>query len=192
MWRLISAILIVLLVGGGIFAEITIDNLQGEIAQTQELLDLYNEVPQGYYSNDTSQHRPNTYIGLYQFLDSGVVLPQDYEAEVFDCSESAAYLEWALEYVGFNAVIVCGLNPRAPEDGSYHAWVIVYTEDSYKVAIEATAQNKGDKPSGIVYTGDPNGENYHNGYEYCFENIYQCASEYMSISEWNWWEGIVK
>jgi len=197
MWRWISIALIVILIGGGFFAGITIDKLQERMSQMQELLDLYEEVPQDYYSSNIFLHHSNTYSELCHFLKSEVVLPRDYKAGVFDCSESSAYLEWALENAGFDAVIVDGLNPITPEDGRHHAWVIAYTEDPYRVAIEATALTGGtsyynqfsSRTPGIVYLSDPGGENYYNGYECLYENIYQCVSSHMCVQEWNWWEG---
>ncbi len=125
-------------------------------------------------------------------------MPRDYEVGVFDCSESAAFLEWTLQNAGFNAHIAIGPAPWE-EDGGYHAWVLVYTEE-HKVAIETTAITgeyemlglfSGRTP-GVVYSEDPlipGWQNYYEGYEYLYKNIYEAVRGYTGIREWNWWEG---
>lgn len=198
MWRWISIALIVILIGGGIVAKIMVDELQGEIFQLQSNYDLLKQelVPHDYYSSNTFLHHSNTYSELCRFLKSEFVLPRDYEAGIFDCTESSAYLEWALENAGFDAYIAVG-SPPHPSDAKYHAWVIVYTEDPYKVAIEATALVGGtsyydqfsSRTPGIIVSGDPGEENYYNGYDHLYKDIYQCISNYKSVQEWNWWGG---
>lgn len=209
MWRWISIALIVILIGGGVVAEIMVDELQGEKFRLQSsynrledenedlqrLLDKYEQelVPHDYYSSNSFLHHSNTYSALCRFLESEVVLPSDYEPGVFDCTEASAYLEWALENAGFDAYIVVG-PPPCPSDADYHAWVIAYTEDPYKVAIEATAL----EAEGVIYfftrtpgvrlSDDPGFENYYNGYDYSYENIYECIRSSKSVEEWNWWE----
>jgi len=206
MWRGISialiVILIVILVGGGIVAQTAIGEFQGKMSQLQSnyyRLEAENEdllrllVPHDYYS-DSAPLYANTYSNLRYFLKSEFVLPRDYEAGVFDCSESSAYLEWALENAGFDAYIVVGPDPPNPDRGN-HAWVIAYTED-YKVAIEATALVGGtsyydqfsSRAPGIIVSSDPFSENYYNGYDYSYDDIYECIRNSKSVEEWNWWE----
>lgn len=174
------------------------DRLEDENRDLQNLLDQYEKVPHAYYSTGAFPHHSNTYEELNQFLTYEFVLPRGYERGIFDCSESSAYLEWALESAGFDACIAVGPTPWNPTSG-YHAWVIAYTE-KYKVAIEATGLTgeyylsylfTGRTP-GIVYSGDsliPGWENYYEGYDSLFQNIYLSIRDYGTPQEWNWWEG---
>jgi len=218
MWRWISialiVILIVILIGGYIIAQTMIDELQGEKFRLQSsynrledenedlrrLLDQYEKVPHNYYSSGTPLYA-NTYSNLCHFLESEVVLPRGYELGTFDCSEASAYLEWALENAGFDAYIVVGLTPLDPSSGKYHAWVIAYTED-HKLALDAMAFVGGtggwwyrgiprfsSGVSGVILRNDPGWENFYNGYDYSYENIYECIRSYKGVEEWNWWEG---
>ena len=143
-------------------------------------------------------HHSNTYEQLCQFLTFEFVSPTGYKLNVFDCSESSAYLEWALEIAGFDAHIATGRTPWDPSSG-YHAWVIAYPE-GYRVAIEATELTgeyylsylfTGRVP-GIVYGDDsliPGWENYYEGYDNLFQNIYLAIRNHRSTEQWNWWEG---
>lgn len=172
--------------------------LELENDNLQDLLDEYDKVPHAYYSTNIFSTYSNTYNELGQFLNFEFELPSSYELEVFDCSESAAYLEWALENAGFDARIVVGPAPGDP-DGIPHAWVIAYTTD-YKVAIEATNFNRNrsayrswGRIPGIVYSDDiliDGAEAYYNGYDASFQNIFE-AIRYSGISilQWNWWVG---
>ena len=178
--------------------QISYDKLEAENSDLQRLLDQYEKVPHSYYSIETSSHHSNTYEELSQFLSSEFEMPRGYKLNVFDCSESAAYLEWALEAAGFDARIASGPTPWDPTSG-YHAWVIAYTKE-YKVAIEATALS-GEysllslptlRTPGIVYSDDsliPGWSNYYEGYDNLFQNIYHAIRDHMSVEEWNWWEG---
>lgn len=162
--------------------------------QTRNVPDNYYEVLNYEYSN--------TVKGLSEYLTYGFELPTTYDLNVFDCSESAAYLEWCLEKRGFDANIVIG---QAPFDSNtYHAWVIVSTKDGFDVAIEATSLTNGiekwiDRFSslfdnvarGIVYfdENDPVSYKYYNAYEASFSDIYE-AIENTNLEEWNWWVGV--
>jgi len=111
--------------------------LKNTVDQQKRIIDQYEKVPHSYYSAGGFTRHPNTWGELTKFLSLEFVLPKNYQLNVFDCSESAAYLEWALENAGFQAEIATGRTPWNPTSG-YHAWVIAYTQE-YKVAIEATA-----------------------------------------------------
>lgn len=174
------------------------NRLEAENRELQRLLDQYEKVPHAYYSIKGSTHHSNTYEELCEFLTYEFVLPRGYKLNVFDCSESAAYLEWALENAGFNAYIATGPAPSNPSSG-YHAWVIAYFE-GYRVAIEATALTGeyyllylfAGRVPGIVYGDDsliPGWENYYEGYDNLFKNIYQAIRYHEITEEWNWWEG---
>lgn len=170
--------------------------LQDEIDDLQRLLDQYEKVPHSYYSTSPFSHHLNTRGEFFKFLTSEFILPRGYEENVFDCSESAAYVEWALENAGFDAYIAVGPTPWDPTSG-YHAWVIVdFIEygEKYRVAIEATALTGGyHGPSGTtLFQNIPSvvvGNNYYEGYDDTFQNIYQAIRQRVSVEEWNWWEG---
>ena len=176
----------------------TIKVYESNVNDLQALLSQYEKVPHSYYSAGAFDSHSNTYSELCSFLTWEFTLPRGYEVGVFDCSESAAYLEWALENAGFDAVLVVGPTPWSPDTG-YHAWVIVYTEE-YKVAIEATVLTgeykfwdlfTGRTP-GIVYSKDSRiegWENYYNGYEAMYENIFHAIRAYFEAEEWDWWYG---
>lgn len=174
------------------------NTLEVENANLQSLLQQYEQVPHDYYSATGFVHHSNTYAELCHFLSSEFVLPRGYKANVFDCSESSAYLEWALENAGFDAQIAVGPPPWDQSSG-YHAWVIAYTKE-YSVAIEATALTGGYKfldlflfrTPGVVYSNDPlipGWQNYYNGYDHLFRNTFEAIRYYGSTEEWNWWEG---
>jgi hypothetical protein len=172
--------------------------LEAENKDLRSLLEQYEKVPLTYYSSGVFPRHSNTYEELRRFLIYEFTLPTVYKANLFDCSESSAYLEWALENAGFDAHIAFGPIPDDPDSG-YHAWVIVYTERN-QVAIEATALTSEHKflpsfrlrPSGIIYSNDPlvpGWYNYYEGYDNLFQNIYQAIHSFGTTEEWNWWEG---
>ena len=172
--------------------------LERENRDLQNLLDEYESVPHSYYSINTFKHYSNTWDELSRFLTSEFKLPREYELNVFDCSESSAYLEWALENAGFDAEIVIGKDPTDPTQGN-HAWVIAYTTD-FKVAIEATGLTTKEKYAylswgrvpGVVYGDDTlisGWENYYDGYDDSFRNIYIAIRDSGISQEWNWWLG---
>jgi len=175
------------------------DELKAQNVQMRNLLDLYEKVPQGYYSSGTYSHHGNTLGELKYFLTWEFTLPRGHTPGVFDCSEASAYLEWALENAEFDACIAVGPTPFAPGSG-YHAWVLAYTGDNYRIAIEATALTGENRFSnlfmlrvpGEVYWEDPfipYWRNYYEGYDNVFRNIYEAVRVYGSVQEWNWWEG---
>lgn len=172
--------------------------LESQNRDLQDLLNEYEKVPHAYYSTNLFKTYSNTYSDLSRFLNSEFELPRSYEKEVFDCSESAAYLEWALENAGFDAEIVVGPFPQDPASG-FHAWVIAHTTD-YKVAVEATNFNRNrnayrswGRVPGVVYSDDTlieGSEAYYNGYDDSFENIYEAIRNHRaSCQQWNWWVG---
>ena len=174
------------------------NRLEAENRDLQRLLGEYEKVPHAYYPTGAFPHHSNTYEELAQFLTFEFVLPTDYKLNVFDCSESSAYLEWALENAGFNTQIAVGPAPWDPSSG-YHAWVIAYPE-GYRVAIEATELTGeyylsdlfAGRVPGIVYSDDsliPGWNNYYEGYDNLFQNIYLAIRNYGALQEWNWWEG---
>jgi len=177
--------------------QISYNRLEIENADLRGLLDQYEQVPHDYYYSGAFGYHSNTYADLCDFLDYEFAPTRSYDADVFDCSESSAYLEWALENAGFDAQIAVGPTPWDQNSG-YHAWVIVNTKE-HQVAIEATALTGWDKffsiflfrTPGIVYSDDwlvPGWQNYYDGYDRLYENIYKAVRHNRSTEEWNWWE----
>ena len=175
------------------------DSLETENLNLQELLSEYEKVPHSYYSMDTFKQYSNTWNDLSRFLKSDFKLPAEYEENLFDCSESSAYLEWSLENSGFDANIVVGPDPSG-DSTNYHSWVLVSTTD-YKIAIESTAFTSSQRSAslswgrvpGVIY-GDDNlikhWENYYENYDESFTNIYEAIRDFgKSSEEWNWWLG---
>lgn len=172
--------------------EITNSELQTENERLRELLEQYENVPHGYYSTRQFPYHQNTLEELYVFLDYEFGLPTNYKLGIFDCSESATYVEWALENSGFDAVIAVGPIPWDPDAG-YHAWVLVYFLNDTMIALEPTALTGDFSPTtfGIVGWEDPLNpawQNYYEGYDTLLENIYQAIQD-SGRWEWNWWEG---
>jgi len=170
--------------------------LQDENESLRQLLQQYEKVPYGYYSTRNFPYHSNTFEGLCGFLIYDFVLPTDYRLNIFDCSESAAYLEWALDTAGFDARIAVG---QCPWDvsGGRHAWVHVYFDDSTYSAVEPTALTRtysyltweaGMVP-GLVYLEQPSANNYYHNYDELLDNIYLAIKHTGSTEEWNWWEG---
>ena len=155
-------------------------------------------MPHSYYSTDAFTRHSNTWEELGEFLTYEFRLPRKYEVDVFDCSESSAYLEWALETAGFDAEIASGPTPWDTTSG-YHAWVIVHTEE-YKVAVEATALTGKhylgylywNRIPGVVYSQDrfiDGWENYYDGYDETYKNIYYAIRDDYATEQWDWWVG---
>jgi hypothetical protein len=160
--------------------------------------DATSRIPRGYYNNSASAN--NSYEDLKDFLNYNFYLPKGYKLGVFDCSESAAYLEWVLQNNGFDAKIVIGPTPWA--ESGYHAWVFVYTEQDV-VAIEPTVLTGGverlfDSISNIInnsargvvyYNQNDTAKNYYEVYTEVFGDISEAVKYSKSTEEWNWWEG---
>jgi len=190
------------------------DKLAGKLPGTiNYLADIINDpakkVPKNYYDvHPYGIYPSHAERDLCRFLDS-FTLPHGYEEETFDCSESAAMLEWALETAGFHAYIAVGLCPWDPKLGN-HAWVLVDTDEGKRLPIEATVFTKKagffeslwrglrGRGRGVVYPGYPGYENYCHGYEHLFADIYEAvrwpgpSGRALGVSgyeQFNWWEG---
>jgi len=77
---------------------------------------------------------------------------------------------------------------------------MVYTSDNHIVPIEATALTGMEKlgfmiflrTPGVVYNDDiifEGWQNYYNGYDRLYKNVYELVRVYGSIQEWDWWIG---
>ena len=172
------------------------NTLQAEYRDIERLLREYENVPHSYYSADAFEPHSNTWEELEHFLTYEFRLPRKYEKGVFDCSESSAYLEWALETAGFNADIVTGPTPWEPSSG-YHAWVMVYCEGN-RAAVDATWLTGKhylgflywDRIPGVIYAEDrfiDYWQNYYEGYDDTYKNIYHTIRDSGVTGEWDWW-----
>jgi hypothetical protein len=179
--------------------QLSYNQLEVENANLRSILQQYEQVPHDYYSSGVFGYHSNTYTELCDFLDHEFPPIRSYQQNVFDCSESSAYVEWALQNAGFDTQIAVGRTPWDQNSG-YHAWLIVNTKD-HRVAIEATALTGWDKfvniflfrTPGIVYSDDwlvSGWQNYYDGYDGLYNNIYEAVRHDRSIQEWNWWEVI--
>lgn len=169
-----------------------IQSLNSENARLQELVRQYEQVPQGYYTTGRFPYHANTLEDLYVFLDYEFRLPTSYQLGVFDCSESATYVEWALENSGFDADIVVGPPPWGGTGG--HAWILVNFSNDTMIALEPAALTSGLFPTdyGLVGWEDPaipEWRNYYQAYDAVCPNVYQAIKNTGTASEWNWWEG---
>ncbi len=157
----------------------------------QTMLQGYAGIPPGYYATDAYPNHQNTLEELERFISQEFNPPLGYEEGVFDCSDSSAYLEWALEDAGFDAYIVVGACPWDPSRGS-HAWVLVRTDEGEWVAIEATHGWIVYKDYTSEYSRWCSEECYQRYYSYdeMYSNIYQAVERYYpyyGYSEWDWW-----
>jgi len=150
-------------------------------------------VPADYYSSFGPFYR-NTLSELVQYLRIPVNLPA-YEANILDCSEAAAMMEWRLQNAGFDAYIAVG-----QMYGGYHAWVIAKCRDG-TVAIEATRWYAPRLWDVIWRTREnlnildwlwdygPGITRVDEKYFKCedlFDDIYRAIGKY-SLEEWEWW-----
>lgn len=164
--------------------QLSYNQLESENSNLRTLLQQYEQVPHDYYHSGAFTHHSNTYSELCDFLDFEFQPTLRYEPGVFDCSESSAYVEWALENAGFDAQIAHGPTPWSPTSG-FHSWVIVNTQ-TQQVAIEATIRPR------IVYKDQWSAtawQNYHHGYFALYDNIYE-AIRHGNIQALDWWEVI--
>jgi len=144
-------------------------------------------IPVGYYKA-SGFLSGGTYAELATVLDKVKSrLSHRYTQNVFDCSESSAYVEWALEQAGYDARIVVG--PSPDNAFQHHAWVIVYTRDNHTIALEATYITSPYLSNGpaIIPLDHPHAEIYYHGYERMFNDIYAAARRSRSVEEWDWW-----
>lgn len=135
-------------------------------------------VPKHYYETARKlypQLKKHDRVALRTVL-SNLSFPP-YKMDEFDCSESAAYLEWILEGYGFNASIVYGIR-RADDMEGAHTWVAVQLDDGDVIYVEATALSR--VPGGGWF------EYYNEIHKY--NSIYDLLSNSgLPLSEVDWW-----
>lgn len=137
-------------------------------------------IPNPYYTYNSS-YENKTYGDLNRFIDNfeyptkltWSLTPISIKA--FDCSESSAYLEWALENKGFHAFI-------ATSRGQHHAWVVVKDikvseNETKEFAIESTTLK-------ITQC-----KARYRSYDSLYDTIYEVL-EHHPYSECNWWNSV--
>jgi len=150
------------------------------IASQNKLIKELKKVPKGYYSTDFFREHRNTIDELKKFLKYEFTLPHAYKDDVFDCSEIAAYTEWALEDAGFEAYIAQGYYVNKAGAGG-HAWVIVKMGNQ-QYYVDPTIMRKDDDRTILI---PPDGYNVKPSA--VFSNIYEAVEHDKSVDEWDWW-----
>jgi len=120
---------------------------------------------------------PEQQFGVYtlaEWIGSGYWI-DPYEMGVFDCGEMSAYMEWELENLGWNTLIVVG---DAPFGDGYHAWILVEVEQEGYIPVETTSME-------IIWWENLYFDNYF-VYDYAFEDIRDALA--YNESEFDWWE----
>jgi len=193
--------------------KILFDGSKARVTKLREkTLHVTKKIPPWYYKTDNFREDWGT---VYQFLttppnEGGFTLPYGYKRNMFDCSEMAAYVEWALEDAGFEARICEGRVPWDPYNIYVrHAWVLVkekpslFSKDGWH-PIEATALlNREDTlfqrfekllldiagEGGYVRSYCPYYENYFK-YDYCWDSIYEIPDS--RLDEYDWWNELLR
>ena len=155
-------------------------NLQNQVNSLQWQIDsLLNELDEARFSFYYVKP-PDQKFGVYDLSDelNGLEWMHPYEADVFDCSEMSACLEWYLENKGWHAKIVVGDTPFGT---GRHAWLLVETSVGHYMPVESVTIE-------VVWWSNPNFDNYWI-YDHKFETI-QDAIAYNERG-FDWWESTI-
>ncbi len=157
-----------------------VNELNSELKSLRNLVEELKKVPKGHYSTDFFRDRVSSVAELKNFLKTEFFLPHGYSEGVFDCSEIAAYTEWALEDAGFDAYIVQGYySVNGVTRG--HAWVMVEVAGT-TYYVDPTVMRKSDDRTLLILP-----EKYRIRPTAVFENIYEAIEHDGSAEEWDWW-----
>jgi len=139
------------------------------------------DIPTPYY---TESQRPmcQSIDEVVRLLGSGFVTP--YQADTFDCSEMAAFVEWKLENRGFDAKM-CISNDFAGE-GVGHAWVAVDLPVR-RYYIEPTSHNYGTGYTFMVVQPFQDRYSDYDDYERVYDDVYELA-KHEPLDEYDWWQ----
>lgn len=143
-------------------------------------------IPENYYTVGILPPMHSTLdLDFLSFL-SEIEYPHEYEADIFDCSESAAFLECYLENLGYDAVIMVGSN-SSENQKQVHAWVEVRNLTSFKSGRNLTTMQLDrliDHPvfslPRLYYTED----------QTCYEDVFAACEACWSCDQWDWWNAI--
>lgn len=145
-------------------------------------------IPADYYNMPIvdGEFSMNTLSLPVEIIENGWI--ESYEADGFDCSQQAAFLEWGFENSGTETRICVHNRFEFPDGITHgHAWVQIRGDDIWE-AIEPT--NLGWMPRG------PENWQYYSDEKVCFDNIHEIADEFawteggeaIFNAEWGWWE----
>lgn len=141
------------------------------------------DIPHSYYY----AHVPacaNDVLELDHLL-SNIKYPHAFEPNVFDCSESAAFLEWHLQNRGYDAAIMVGARKSSEGKKAYHAWVVVRNltlEGGKPVAMHVN------RCEGAAYFAVMSF--YYQEDQAYYEDIYEACESHWGCDEWDWWNAI--
>ncbi len=142
-------------------------------AQYAEQVKASQEARFEFYYSPAVVHR----VGLDElkgYLELFDWIPQFYSEGYFDCSEIAAYMEWALENAGFHTVLLCG---DSPTGGGRHAWLLVEAGENRYMPVEATIPK-------VVLWDDKHFDDYF-ARDYSYDDITQAIT--AGRTEFDWW-----
>jgi len=160
--------------------QLAIDGLRTSVDKYTELQSQYEQQVKAaqdarfeFYYSPAVIHRESLdelkgYLELFDWVR------QLYSEGYFDCSETAAYMEWSLENAGFHTVVMCG---DSPSGGGKHAWLLVETDENRYMPVEATVPC-------IVWWEDKHFDDYFHG-DYQFQDITEAIA--AGYSEFDWW-----
>jgi len=165
---------------------------QTAFGMSRNVRSTYNmmPIPEEYYSQGCMLP---TDMSMQEYLaDSRWTDDYQYEANAWDCSQMAAYMEWMLENCGYHVVIRLA-DVEGKENG--HAWILVEFEQGM-LAYECTGRYwvYPSKEIGRSYNSDSyNPSMYYAGIEY--ESIYNIRDDYKGyidgeeafLEEFGWW-----
>jgi hypothetical protein len=133
-------------------------------------------IPDDYYSQDC---KLPTDQSMYEYLSNSHWI-DDYEADSWDCSQMASYMEFMLENCGYHVVI-----READVEGEQygHAWILVEFKEGW-LAYECTGRY-------WVYPSEEVGESYNPYSQFVYNpSMYDAGVQYESIYDvWDDYEG---
>lgn len=141
-----------------------------------------SEIPENYYNKALAPACTHDTLELL-FLLSDIKYPHEYEAGIFDCSESAAFLECHLENLGYDAVIMVGANKSSEGQKYVHAWVevrnLTVNQSGNLVAMPL------DRHEDLTYFSLMGF--YYREDRTQYEDIYEACEAYGGCNQWDWW-----
>jgi len=144
---------------------------QNAFGRSRNVRSTYNmmPIPDEYYSQGCMLP---TDVPMQEYLaDSRWTDDYQYEANAWDCSQMAAYMEWMLENCGYHVVIRLA-DVEGEENG--HAWILVEFEQGM-LAYECTGRY-------WVYPSEDIGRSYNPDSSFSYNpSMYDAGIEYESI-----------
>ena len=137
-------------------------------------------IPKNYYHAEVPDCANDT-LELDHLL-SNIKYPCAFEPDIFDCSETAAFLECYLENLGYDTVIMTGARFSEGEK-AYHAWVevrnLTLNQSGNPVAMHI---NRHEDTTYFALMSFHYQED-----QTSYENIYEACESRWGFNEWDWW-----